>query len=70
MNEFARLEGVLAKLRQKERGAGEPRRLRGTDQDSRLGALVTEIDETILPRRKQESARRYEGQNAPRRAFE
>lgn len=51
MSEFARLEEKLAKLRQKARAPGEPRRLRGADGEARLAALVTEIDETILPRR-------------------
>lgn len=50
MSDFARLENKLAKLRQKERAPGEARRLSGNDADSRLAALVTEIDETILPR--------------------
>lgn len=51
MSEFARLEEKLAKLRQRERAPGEGRRLQGSDGHSRLAALVTEIDETILPRR-------------------
>lgn len=51
MNDFARLEEKLAKLRQRERAPGEGRKLKGTDGASRLAALVTEIDETILPRR-------------------
>ncbi|MDJ0640829.1 MAG: hypothetical protein QNJ20_18580 [Paracoccaceae bacterium] len=51
MSEFARLEATLAKLRQKERAPGEGRALRGSDPDALLAALVTEIDETILPRR-------------------
>lgn len=51
MGDFARLEKVLAKLRQRERAPGEGRRLGGGDGPARLAALVTEIDETILPRR-------------------
>jgi len=51
MSEFARLEQVLAKLRQRERAPGEGRKLTGGDGTARLAALVTEIDETILPRR-------------------
>lgn len=51
MNDFARLEEKLAKLRQRERAASERRKLRGTGPDALLAAVVTEIDETILPRR-------------------
>ncbi len=51
MSEFARLEEKLAKLRQKERAPGEGRKLRGAGADALLAAIVTEIDETILPRR-------------------
>jgi hypothetical protein len=51
MSDFARLEEKLAKLRQRERAPGEGRRLQGADGRARLAALVTEIDETILPRR-------------------
>ncbi|MEM9427098.1 MAG: hypothetical protein AAGA06_10395 [Pseudomonadota bacterium] len=51
MSEFARLEEKLAKLRQRERAAGEGRKLRGIGADALLAAIVTEIDETILPRR-------------------
>ena len=51
MSEFARLEEKLTKLRQRERVAGEGRKLRGRGGDALLAALVTEIDETILPRR-------------------
>lgn len=51
MSDFARLEDKLAKLRQRERIAGEGRRLRGSSADALLAAVVTEIDETILPRR-------------------
>ncbi len=50
MNDFSRLEQKLAKLRQRERAAGEKRVMRG-DHDRLLAAVVTEIDETILPRR-------------------
>ena len=50
MSEFARLEEKLAKLRARERAPDEKRRLRGTGADALLAALVTEIDETILPR--------------------
>lgn len=51
MSDFARLEDKLAKLRQRERIAGEGRRLRGATPEALLAAVVTEIDETILPRR-------------------
>ncbi|MEM7718205.1 MAG: hypothetical protein AAF222_03320 [Pseudomonadota bacterium] len=51
MSEFARLEEKLAKLRHRERIPGEGRKLRGTGPDALLAAIVTEIDETILPRR-------------------
>lgn len=51
MSEFARLEEKLAKLRHRERAPGEGRKLRGTGADALLAAIVTEIDETILPRR-------------------
>ncbi len=51
MSDFSRLEDKLAKLRQRERGHGERRTLRGTTPDLLLAAIVTEIDETILPRR-------------------
>ena len=51
MSEFARLEDKLSKLRQRERVAGEGRKLRGQGGDALLASLVTEIDETILPRR-------------------
>lgn len=50
MSEFARLEEKLAKLRARERAPDEKRRLRGSGPDALLSALVTEIDETILPR--------------------
>ena len=50
MSDFARLEDKLAKLRQRERIAGEGRRLRGATAEALLAAVVTEIDETILPR--------------------
>lgn len=51
MSDFARLEDKLAKLRQRERIAGEGRRLRGANPEALLSSVVTEIDETILPRR-------------------
>jgi hypothetical protein len=51
MSDFARLEEKLAKLRQRERAVGEGRKLRGVGADAMLAAIVTEIDETILPRR-------------------
>ena len=51
MNDFARLEEKLSKLRQRERAPGEGRKLKGADASTRLAALVDEIDETILPRR-------------------
>lgn len=51
MSDFARLKDKLAKLRQRERVSGEGRKLRGAAPEERLSALVTEIDETILPRR-------------------
>ena len=51
MSDFARLEDKLAKLRQRERIAGEGRRLRGSTPDDQLASVVAEIDETILPRR-------------------
>ncbi len=51
MSDFARLEEKLAKLRQRERAVGEGRKLRGVGADALLAAIVTEIDETILPRR-------------------
>ena len=51
MSDFARLEDKLAKLRQRERIAGEGRRLRGGTAEAFLAAVVTEIDETILPRK-------------------
>ena len=51
MSEFARLEEKLAKLRQRERAPGEGRKLKGGNAQALVRALVTEIDETILPRR-------------------
>lgn len=50
MSEFARLEEKLAKLRARERAPDEKRKARGAGADALLGAIVTEIDETILPR--------------------
>ncbi len=51
MSDFARLEDKLAKLRQRERIAGEGRRLRGGSPEALLASVLVEIDETILPRR-------------------
>ena len=51
MSDFARLEEKLTKLRQRARAPGEVRKLRGSGSQALLAALVTEIDETILPRR-------------------
>lgn len=51
MSDFARLENVLVKLRQREKTPGEVRKLRGADGDALLASMVAEIDETILPRR-------------------
>lgn len=51
MSDFTRLENLLAKLRQREKAAGEARKLRGAGGDAFLASLVAEIDETILPRR-------------------
>lgn len=51
MSDFARLLDKLAKLRQRERVAGEGRRLRGATPEALVAAVVAEIDETILPRR-------------------
>jgi hypothetical protein len=51
LSEFTRLENVLVKLRRREKAAGETRKLRGKDVDALLASVVTEIDETILPRR-------------------
>ena len=51
MSDFSRLEDKLTKLRARERAPGEARKLRGGDAAERLAAFVTEIDETILPRR-------------------
>lgn len=51
MSDFERLKEMVAKLRAKERGPGEPRKLSGSTAAQRLSALITEINETILPRR-------------------
>ncbi len=51
MSDFSRLVEKLTKLRGRERAPGDPRLLRGNEADQRIGAVVTEIDETILPRR-------------------
>lgn len=61
MSDFARLEDKLSKLRQRERIAGEGRKLGGASAEARLAAIVTEIDETILPRRLT-----FEVENGPR----
>lgn len=50
MSDFERLERKLNKLRQRERPPGERRILRGTPEQL-LAGVVTEFDETILPRR-------------------
>lgn len=50
MSDFSRLEAVIGKLRQRARAPGEGRKLRGGDAAGLLASLVTEIDETILPR--------------------
>jgi hypothetical protein len=49
MDDFSRLEATLAKLRQRARAPGEHRIIRG-EPERLLAAVVTEIDETILPR--------------------
>lgn len=46
-----RLQAVLTKLRQKEHAPGIGRTLRGTGSDGLIAAIVTEIGETILPRK-------------------
>lgn len=51
MSDFARLKEKLGKLRQAEPRAGGDRVLPGHDAAGRLRAALTEIDETILPRR-------------------
>ena len=51
MSDFARLENMLAKLRQREKAPGELRKLRGPSGDALLASMVAEINETILPRR-------------------
>lgn len=51
MSDFARLEEKLSKLRQRERAPGEGRKLRGGGVEALMAGIVTEIDETILPRR-------------------
>ena len=51
VTDFSRLEAMLAKLGARERAPGEGRKLKGNDADGLIAALVTEIDETILPRR-------------------
>src|SRR6056297_2589604 len=49
MDDFSRLESKLAKLRQRGKAPGESRSIRG-EPDRLLAAIVSEIDETILPR--------------------
>lgn len=51
MNDFTRLQEKLTKLRERERSAGEARIMRAADADNLLSRIVTEFDETILPRR-------------------
>ena len=51
MSDFARLENVLVKLRQREKAPGEDRKLSGADAEALMASLVAEVDETILPRR-------------------
>ena len=51
MSDFDRLKETLAKLSERERIAGERRRLAGNSPEALLASLVIEIDETILPRR-------------------
>ena len=51
VTDFQRLNEMIAKLRSKQRSPGEGRTLAGASAEARLAALVTEIDETILPRR-------------------
>lgn len=51
MSDFTRLENVLVKLLRREKAAGEARKLRGVDGNALLASVVSEIDETILPRR-------------------
>jgi hypothetical protein len=51
LSDFARLKEKLGKLRQVEPRAGGGRILAGQDAAARLRAALTEIDETILPRR-------------------
>lgn len=50
MDDFSRLKQKLVKLRQRDRAPGEKRILRGNGEEL-LSAIVTEFDETILPRR-------------------
>ncbi|WP_160765438.1 hypothetical protein [Kangsaoukella pontilimi] len=51
MNDFARLEQKIGKLRDRERAPGDGRALRAADGPGLLAALLQEIDEIILPRR-------------------
>lgn len=49
MDDFSRLEAKLVKLRQRAAAPGEGRVIRGKSEQL-LAAVVSEIDETILPR--------------------
>ena len=49
MDDFSRLEAKLSKLRQRAAASGEGRSIRGKPEQL-LAAVVSEIDETILPR--------------------
>ena len=49
MDDFSRLEAKLVKLRQRERSPGDRRSIRGVPE-ALLALIVSEIDETILPR--------------------
>ena len=51
VNDFARLQEKIAKLRDRERAPGDGRALRAPDANGLLAALLQEIDETILARR-------------------
>lgn len=51
MSDFARLKETLSKLRARERAPSEGRSLQGGTGPALLASLVSEINETILPRR-------------------
>ena len=51
MSDFQRLKEMVAKLRSKDRAANDRRTLSGHDSEARLASVLTEINETILPRR-------------------